>query len=80
MALSSLRPNPYDYVNEVTDASLFAGRREELSQLQEDVARLAAGYTTAPMSAIVGERRIGKTSVALRLEETCGDYQVFTFG
>lgn len=77
MEPNNIRPNPYDYVNEVTDPALFAGRQEELSQLKEDVARLAAGYATAPMSAIVGERRIGKTSAALRLQENCRDHEVF---
>ena len=74
---SSIGPNPYDYVNEVTDPALFAGRREELSKLQGEVSRLASGYAVAPMSAIVGERRIGKTSAALRLQEICKNHEVF---
>lgn len=74
---SSIGPNPYDYVNEVTDPALFAGRREELSKLEGEVSRLAAGYAVAPMSAIVGERRIGKTSAALRLQEICKNHEVF---
>ena len=52
-------PNPYDYVYEVADPALFAGRREELAQLDEEVARLADVHPVAPMVAIVGERRIG---------------------
>ena len=78
MTLNSAGPNPYDYTNEVTDRALFAGRREELAQLEEDVAKLAAGHVLAPMSAIVGERRIGKTSAALRLQEFCADHEVFS--
>ncbi len=78
MDTSSIGPNPYDYVNEVTDPTLFAGRKEELSKLQREVSRLASGYAVAPMSAIVGERRIGKTSAALRLQEICKSHEVFT--
>ena len=69
-------PNPYDYINEVRNPHWFAGRREELAQLDEEVARLAAVQGIAPMAAIVGERRIGKTSVSLRVQELCGTHQV----
>ena len=68
--------NPYDYVNEVTNPALFAGRQQELSQLEDDIARLANAQATAPVSAIVGERRIGKTSLSLRVREICEDYGV----
>ena len=69
-------PNPYDYINEVRNPHWFAGRREELAQLDDEVARLAAVQGIAPMAAIVGERRIGKTSVSLRVQEICGTHQV----
>ena len=69
-------PNPYDYINEVRNPDLFAGRREELAQLKEDVAGFAAAHLTAPMVAIVGERRIGKTSISLRVQEVCEEYGV----
>ena len=68
--------NPYDYINEVSDPALFAGRREELAQLEEEVARLAKEHPIAPMVAIVGERRIGKTSASLRVQEICDRLQV----
>ena len=68
--------NPYDYINEVSNPALFAGRREELVQLEEEVARLAAAQAIAPMVAIVGERRIGKTSVSLRVQEICERHRV----
>ena len=68
--------NPYDYINEVSNPGLFAGRREELAQLEEEVARLAAAQPIAPMVAIVGERRIGKTSVSLRVQEICERHRV----
>ena len=69
-------PNPYDYVNEVRNPALFAGRREEMAQLEEEVSQLAAGHAILPMVAIVGERRIGKTSISLRVQETCERYRV----
>ena len=71
-----IAPNPYDYINEVSNPALFAGRREELAQLEEEVARLAAEHAVVPMIAIVGERRIGKTSISLRLQEICERYRV----
>ena len=74
----AVTPNPYDYVNEVSDSALFAGRREELDQLEEVIERLAVTQTIAPLVAIVGERRIGKTSVSLRVQEACESYQVLT--
>ena len=70
--------NPYDYINEVSNPALFAGRREELAQLEEEVARLAAAQPIPPMVAIVGERRIGKTSASLRVQEICESYRVLT--
>ena len=76
MTSRAVAPNPYDYINEVSDPALFAGRREEWDQLEEEVARLAAVQTVAPMVAIVGERRIGKTSMSLRVQEVCEEYQV----
>ena len=71
-----MAPNPYDYINEVRNSALFAGRREELAQLEEEVAALSAAQGIPPMVAIVGERRIGKTSVSLRVQEICERYRV----
>ena len=76
MNSGTITPNPYDYINEVGNPALFAGRQEELARLEEEVARLAAAQSIAPMCAIVGERRIGKTSVSLRLQEVCENHQV----
>ena len=76
MATSTTRANPYDFVYEVRNPDLFAGRREELTQLEEEVARLATAYPIAPMVAIVGERRIGKTSISLRVQEACEKHDV----
>ena len=60
MDSKTIAPNPYDYINEVRNSALFAGRREELAQLEEEVAALAAAQGIPPMVAIVGERRIGQ--------------------
>ena len=76
MDSKTIAPNPYDYIHEVRDRALFAGRREELAQLEEEVAALAAEQGIPPMVAIVGERRIGKTSVSLRVQEICKEYRV----
>ena len=76
---TNLSENPYDYINEVKNPSLFAGRREELARLEEEIGRLGSLQTFAPFTAIVGERRIGKTSMSLRVQELCEAYQVLSF-
>ena len=76
MDSKTIAPNPYDYIHEVRNPALFAGRREELAQLEEEVAALATVQASPPMVAIVGERRIGKTSVSLRVQEICERYRV----
>ena len=76
MVSKTMASNPYDYINEVSNSALFAGRREELARLDEEVARLAAAQPIAPVVAIVGERRIGKTSVSLRVQEICERHRV----
>ena len=76
MISSTTTSNPYDFYYEVRDPALFAGRREELTQLDEEVARLASVHPIAPMVAIVGERRIGKTSISLRMQESCEKHEV----
>ena len=76
MTSRTVATNPYDYVNEVANPALFAGRQQELTQLEEEIARLATGQATAPVAAIVGERRIGKTSLSLRVREICENYEV----
>ena len=75
MTSRTVAPNPYDYVNEVSNPDLFAGRREELAQIEEEVSRLAATQAIAPMVAVTGERRIGKTSISLRAQEICEKYR-----
>ena len=80
IALTSrtIAPNPYDYINEVSNPRLFAGRQEELSQIEEEISRLAAVRGLAPMVAVAGERRIGKTSLSLRVQELCQRYSILS--
>lgn len=68
--------SPYDWVHEVTDPKLFAGRKYELTIIEEEIARLAGGQPIAPMIAIVGERRVGKTSLLLRVGELCSKHHL----
>ncbi len=76
MDSKTMSSNPYDYIKEVSNPAWFAGRREELAQLGGEVEGLTAPQAIAPMVAIVGERRIGKTSVSLRVQEICESHRV----
>ena len=55
--------NPYDWINPVSDAQLFAGRKEELSKTMAEIYRIKGKRKTNPMVAITGGRRVGKTSL-----------------
>src|SRR5439155_18375164 len=61
--------NPYDFINDVKDPKLFAGRRSELDRVKEELARLASMPGVSPVLALVGERRVGKTSLLHRISE-----------
>ena len=63
-----MKVNPYDYINEVTDRTQFAGRKEELTIIEEEISRLTSANPISPIVAIVGERRVGKTSLLIQLE------------
>ncbi len=65
--------NPYDFIGDVRDRSLFAGRRAELASIREELARLKAPQPISPVIALVGERRVGKTSLLHRISEACAD-------
>lgn len=69
--------NVYDWIWPVTDPALFAGREEELKIIKGEIARLASDKPIAPMIAVVGERRVGKTSVLLRVIGQCHDLSIF---
>src|SRR5712692_9249932 len=61
--------NPYDFISDVKDPKLFAGRRSELDRVKEELARLAGMPGVSPVVALVGERRVGKTSLLHRISE-----------
>lgn len=71
------RENPYDWIWPVKDPALFAGRAEELKTIEKEIARLASNKPIAPMVAIIGERRVGKTSVLLRVVDKCHELSIF---
>ena len=49
---------------------LFAGRKEELSRIMDELLRINQMAVT-PIVVISGERRVGKTSILLRVKEKC---------
>lgn len=66
-----VRRNPYDFTREVTDPELFAGRKQELATITEYVADMKSDDPAMPPIALVGERRVGKTSLLFRVAEAC---------
>lgn len=71
-----LRQNPYDYIGEVKDPRLFAGRKTELETIKEEIARISRPRPILPVIAVVGERRVGKTSLLNRISELSVDVQI----
>jgi hypothetical protein len=67
------RQNPYDYVADVKDPRLFAGRHAERASIGEELLRLKADPPTFPIIALVGQRRVGKTSLLHRVTEFARD-------
>jgi hypothetical protein len=65
------RANPYDWIYPVQNKNTFAGRSEETSEIMEELMKLKGGNRVTPTIAIIGERRIGKTSILLRVKENC---------
>ena len=76
MTTRSTYENPYDWYGEVVDPELFAGRIEELKIVDDEIARLANVRPISPRVAVIGERRVGKTSFLLRVQEMCGKYEL----
>jgi tetratricopeptide (TPR) repeat protein len=64
----SEKVNPYDWTREILDPRLFAGRGDELDLIEKNIVALGAGQLT-PYLAIVGERRVGKSSLLGRAQE-----------
>lgn len=71
MNTSNERQNPYDWQMPVQDPNIFAGREEELSLVEEELTRLTAAKASMPTVAVMGERKVGKTSLLLRVTEMC---------
>jgi len=78
MDTMSAKTNPYDWINPVIDLQLFAGRKEELATIEEEIARLAVAKPIVPVVAVIGERRIGKTSLLRRIEGICEARRLLT--
>jgi hypothetical protein len=68
--------NPYDWINPIDDPKLFAGRKEELAKIMAEILRIKEKTKITPIVAITGERRVGKTSLLLRIEENCQNHQI----
>lgn len=67
------RPNPFDYVGEVTSQEQFAGRAAELDTIRAELSRLSADPPISPILALIGERRVGKTSLLHRVSEVAAN-------
>jgi tetratricopeptide (TPR) repeat protein len=76
MATRNPRKNPYDWIHPVVGAKLFAGRKGELETIEEEIARLANAEPMVPMVAVIGERRVGKTSLLRQIERICDKYRL----
>ena len=72
----AIRANPYDFIADVRDRNLFAGRRSEIALIREELARLAAMTSAAPVVALIGERRVGKTSLLNRISELASENNI----
>ena len=70
------KSNPYDYDHAVADPGLFAGRKDELASIEDHISRLIGPTPIPPLVAIVGERRVGKTSLMLRAAEICNEHRI----
>ncbi len=71
MTESSIKKNPYDWIQPVKSREIFAGRSGEISKIMEEMMKLKGERKINPIVAIIGERRVGKTSLLLRLDENC---------
>lgn len=67
--------NPYVYLHEIKERSIFAGRREQISIIEKEISNFVNGQPLRTM-AIVGRRRIGKTSLLYRIIDLCKENKV----
>lgn len=70
------RSNPYDWKFPVRDSQLFAGRTDELGLIEDEISRLTDERPVSPVLAIIGERKVGKTSLLLRIQEMCSTHSI----
>ena len=63
--------NPYDWINPVHDRNKFAGRTEEINIVLDELQKVGTSETVSPIVTLVGNRRVGKTSILLRIKERC---------
>ena len=73
---STIHANPYDFVADIKDRHLFAGRRSEIAIIREELSRLASPTSASPVVALVGERRVGKTSLLHRISELSAEFNI----
>jgi hypothetical protein len=74
---ATIYANPYDFIADIKDPHLFAGRRSEISIIGEELRRLVSATSSSPVVALVGERRVGKTSLLHRISELSAEVQYF---
>ncbi len=68
--------NPYDYMHPVIERRLFAGRADELATIEEEALRLCSDAPIAPLVAVIGERRVGKTSILRQAAEALASHNL----
>ena len=71
------RVSPYDWKLPVQDPKLFAGRTDELSAVREQLDRMTSSRPILASIALLGERRVGKTSFLFRTREYCQTSSIF---
>jgi hypothetical protein len=65
------KTSPYDWNLPVTDPNLFAGRKDELGLIQQNLIGMTLDNPKYTSIVLHGERRVGKTSLLLRASEFC---------
>lgn len=74
MVEEQMKSNPYDWEHEITAPELFAGREEEIGLIERELLRLLPTPFISPKIAIVGQRRVGKTSLLWKIKQECSKY------
>lgn len=70
------KANPFEYIREITDRNIFAGRRYELEAIDQELSNFVAGKAMRT-TALIGPPRVGKTSILLRIAEICETKEIF---